>query len=74
MILKSVLGNDKAFYKESSLGEKAQIKSMGTKCIDDRKGGEDGKDCGARGMEGRMALIKEERKPKNEQISQRKCK
>lgn len=37
MILKSVLGNDKAFYKESSHRGREQIKSMGTNCIDGRK-------------------------------------
>lgn len=51
MILKSVSGNDKAFYKESSLREKEQIKSMGG---NGREGGEDGKrNRGARGKEGR---------------------
>lgn len=37
MILKSVFGKRQGFYKESSLREKEQIKSMGTKCIDGRK-------------------------------------
>lgn len=68
------IGKRQGFYKESSLREKEQIKSRGTECIDGGKEERTKKDCGARGKGGRMALIKEKRKPKNEQISQRKCK
>lgn len=57
------IGKRQGFFKESSLGENEQTESMGTESIDGTVGRKRGRKrfLGARGREGELALIKEER-------------
>lgn len=66
MILKSVLGERQGFHKESSLGErKSKLRVWEPSATMGRKEERTEKTGGQEEREGRVALIGEEREPKN---------